>query len=41
MMENKLNYVEPLIEVLEVQVESGFAVSGDPVYPTWGGEEPL
>lgn len=40
-MENKLNYVAPEVEVLEVQVEAGFALSrGD--YPTWpGGEIPL
>ena len=30
-MENKMNYVAPEVEVLEVQVEQGFAQSGDPI----------
>lgn len=37
-MGNKQNYVAPEIEVLEVQVEAGFATSGGE-YPTWPGEE--
>ena len=40
-MESKLNYVAPEGEVLEVQVEAGFAQSGGN-YPVWpGGETPL
>ena len=37
-MENKLNYVAPEVEVLEVQVEAGFALSGGD-YPKWPGDE--
>lgn len=40
-MENRVNYVAPEIEVLEVQVEAGFAQTGEPKYPIWGGEEEL
>ena len=38
MKEQKMNYEAPMVEVLEVQVEKGFATSGDA--PTWneGGE---
>lgn len=39
-MENKMNYIAPEVEVLEVAVEQGFAVSGDG-YPQWGDETPL
>ena len=40
-MESTLNYVAPEVEVLEVQVEAGFAQSGGD-YPKWpGGEIPL
>ena len=39
-MDNKLNYVAPLVEVLEVAVEQGYAQSGGD-YPGWGGENPL
>ena len=36
-----LNYEAPQVEVIEVEVEKGFAVSGGD-YPTWpGGENPL
>ncbi len=30
-MENKMNYIAPEVEVLEVVVEQGFAQSGDPI----------
>ena len=40
-MEKKMCYVAPEIEVIKVQIEAGFAVSGEPKYPTWGGEEEL
>lgn len=39
-MEKKMNYIAPEVEVLEVVVEQGFAVSGGE-YPTWPGETPL
>ena len=39
-MNNKLNYVAPEVEVLEVAVEQGFAQSGG-TYPSWGEEYPL
>ncbi len=39
-MEKKLSYVAPEVEVLEVQVEAGFATSGGE-YPLWGPEQPL
>ena len=36
-----LNYEAPQVEVVEVEVEKGFTVSGGD-YPTWpGGENPL
>lgn len=35
-----LNYEAPQVEVIEVEVEKGFAVSGDG-YPTWPDETPL
>lgn len=36
-----LNYEAPLVEIVEVEVEQGFAVSGGE-YPGWpGGENPL
>lgn len=40
-MEKRMSYVAPEIEMLEVQVEAGFAVSADPTYPAWSGEEDL
>ncbi len=39
-MEKKMNYIAPEVEVLEVAVEQGFAQSGDG-YPQWGDEIPL
>jgi len=30
-MENKMNYIAPEVEVLEVVVEQGFAQSGGPI----------
>ena len=39
-MEKKMNYIAPEVEVLEVVVEQGFAVSGGE-YPQWGDEYPL
>ena len=39
-MEKKMNYIAPEVEVLEVAVEQGFAVSGGE-YPQWGDETPL
>ncbi len=39
-MNNKLNYVAPEVEVLEVAVEQGFAQSGGE-YPGWGDENEL
>lgn len=30
-MENKMNYIAPEVEVLEVTVEQGFAQSGGPI----------
>lgn len=36
----KRDYLEPQIEVLEVQIEKGFAQS-DGDYPGWGQEYPL
>ena len=39
-MEKKMNYIAPEVEVLEVAVEQGFAASGDG-YPQWGDEIPL
>ena len=38
--EEKKVYSAPEIEVIEVAVEQGFAVSGDG-YPQWGDETPL
>ncbi len=35
-----LNYEAPQVEVIEVEVEKGFATSGGE-YPTWPGETPL
>jgi hypothetical protein len=36
-----LSYEAPLVEIVEVEVEQGFAVSGGE-YPGWpGGENPL
>lgn len=37
-MEINVLYEAPMVEVLEVEVEKGFAVSGeyDPMYPTGG-----
>lgn len=32
-MEKKDHYEAPSVEVIEVEVEKGFAVSGDPLYP--------
>ena len=40
-MEKRMSYVAPEVEVIEVQIEAGFAVSGEPKYPAWGGEEEL
>ena len=40
-MEKKQSYVAPEIEMIEVVVENGFAQSGEPIYPAWGGEEQL
>ena len=39
-MEKKFNYVAPEVELLEVEVEQGFAQTGGP-YPGWGDEIPL
>ena len=33
-----LNYEAPQVEIIEVEVEKGFAVSGGD-YPTWPGDE--
>ena len=39
-MENKMNYIAPEVEVLEVAVEQGFAQSGVPVLNNpFDGEE--
>ena len=38
--EEKKVYSAPEIEVVDVQVEQGFAASGDG-YPQWGDELPL
>ena len=35
-----LNYEAPQVEVIEVEVEKGFAASGGE-YPTWPNEIPL
>ena len=35
-----LNYEAPQVEIIEVEVEKGFAVSGGE-FPTWPGETPL
>ena len=32
-----LNYEAPQVEIVEVEVEKGFAVSGDPNDIPWGG----
>ena len=40
-MEKRVSYVAPEVEVIEVQIEAGFAVSGEPKYPAWGREEEL
>ena len=38
-MEKMFGYVAPQVEVIEVEVEKGFAVSGesDPMNPGYGG----
>jgi hypothetical protein len=33
-----LNYEAPLVEVIEVEVENGFAVSGVPAFTPFGGD---
>ena len=33
-----LNYEAPLVEVIEVEVEKGFAVSGVPAFTPFGGD---
>ncbi len=38
--EETLIYQAPQVEVIEVEVENGFAASGGE-YPGWGGEYPL
>ena len=35
-----LSYEAPQVEIVEVEVEQGFAVSGGE-YPQWGDEYPL
>ena len=35
-----LNYEAPQVEIIEVEVEKGFAASGGE-YPTWPNEIPL
>ena len=35
-----LIYEAPQVEIVEVEVEQGFAVSGG-AYPQWGDENPL
>ncbi len=40
-MSMKMNYTAPEIEVIEVEIEKGFAQSGDPTYDGWGSEKPL
>ena len=37
-MENKMNYIAPEVEVLEVAVEQGFAQSGTPSPDFFEGE---
>ena len=36
----KMNYLAPEIEVLDVVVESGFALSGEPKFDGFSNEEP-
>lgn len=36
----KKNYLAPEIEVIEVEVEHGFAASGDPQFAPFGPEQP-
>ena len=40
-MENKMNYIAPEVEVLEVAVEQGFAQSGVPVLNNPFGDEEI
>ena len=35
-MENMKDYVAPLVEVIEVEVEKGFATSGEDLYSETG-----
>lgn len=35
-----MNYEAPQVEIVEVEVETGFATSGGE-YPGWGSENPL
>ena len=34
----KLTYIAPEVEVLEIQIEQGFAQTGNTEDPIWGGE---
>ena len=36
-MEKEVMYVAPLVEVIEVEVEKGFAASGE----SWGTDNPI
>lgn len=40
-MEKKMNYIAPEVEVLEVVVEQGFAVSADPILNNPFGDEEI
>lgn len=40
-MEKKMNYIAPEVEVLEVAVEQGFAVSADPILNNPFGDEEI